>query len=128
MSPSRSLRNSSRFFGLRLTPSHILLTLIKQDDSKLLYLYGIYLDPLHYLHSLHSNNNHAPQVLRRLQTIRSTAGSPAPVLLCLPVRLVLFRGLSEERLEEAAQENLQASQRGAWRHAVAGFYAYVEIY
>jgi hypothetical protein len=40
----------------------------------------------------------------------------------MPVRLVLFQGLSsEERLEAAAQTNLQASQRGSWKHAVADF-------
>jgi hypothetical protein len=67
--------------------------------------------------SLHSNSNHV-QDLRRLQG-RSIAGSPAPVLRCMPFRLVLFQGLSEERLEEAAQANLQASQRGSRRHAGA---------
>jgi hypothetical protein len=43
----------------------------------------------------------------------------------MPVRLVLFQGLSEDRLEEeAAQANLQASQRGAWRHAGAERHPY----
>jgi hypothetical protein len=44
---------------------------------------------------------------------------PGPILRSMPVSLVLFQGLSEERLEEAAQANLQVSQRGAWRHAGA---------
>jgi hypothetical protein len=35
----------------------------------------------------------------------------------MPVRLVLFRGLPEDRLEESTQTNLQASQHGPWRHA-----------
>jgi hypothetical protein len=87
-------------------------------------LYGIYLHPLHciilhyYEPRLKLNTNHAPQELHCLQS-RSIAGSPAPVLRCMPVRFVLFRGLSKERLEEAPQANLQASQRGAWRHASA---------
>jgi hypothetical protein len=80
----------------------------------------------HHEPSLHSNSNHV-QVLHRLQS-RSIAGSPAPVLCCMPVRLVLFQGLSEERLEEAAQEDLQASQRGTWRHAGAECYPYAPIY
>jgi hypothetical protein len=63
-----------------------------------------------------SKHNHdRAQELHRLQS-RSIAGA---VLLCMQVRRVLFQILSEERLEEAAQENLQASQRGAWRHAGA---------
>jgi hypothetical protein len=64
-----------------------------------------------------SDNNHA-QELRRLQS-RSITGSPAPVLRSMPVRLVLFQGLSGKRLEETAQANLQASQCGAWRYAGA---------
>jgi hypothetical protein len=39
-----------------------------------------------------------------------------------------FQGLSEERLEEAAQANLQASQRGALRHAGAEWCSYAQIY
>jgi hypothetical protein len=60
------------------------------------------------------NSNHA-QELHHMQS-RSIAGSPAPVLRCMPVGPVLFQGLSEGRLEKAAQENLQACQHGAWRH------------
>jgi hypothetical protein len=71
----------------------------------------------HPLPSLNLNSNHAQELLRLQDP--SIAGSPAPVLRRMPVCPVLFRGLSEERLEEAAQANLQASQRGAWRHADA---------
>jgi hypothetical protein len=73
-----------------------------------------------------SNSNHAPQVLHRLQS-RKIAASPAPVLRGMQVRLVLFRGLPEARLEEA-QEDLQASQRGAWRHAGTDSQPYEKIY
>jgi hypothetical protein len=37
----------------------------------------------------------------------------------MSVHLVLFQGLSKERFEDAAQTNLQASQRGAWGHVDA---------
>jgi hypothetical protein len=78
------------------------------------YVHNITLPPLQFA-SLHSNSNDV-QELHRLQS-RSIAGSQAPVLLCMPVRLVLLQGLSEGRLEAAAQESLQASQRGARSHA-----------
>jgi hypothetical protein len=87
----------------------------KTNDTLLLLFiqYGIYLYPRRYiistLPSLHSNGNHAHvQELHHLQS-RSIAGD---VLRYMPVRLVLFQGLSKGKLEEA-QENLQASQRGA---------------
>ncbi len=69
---------------------------------------------LHYitLPSLDYNSNYA-------QELHHLSRFPGPILRSMPVSLVLFQGLSEERLEEAAQANLQASQRGAWRHAGA---------
>jgi hypothetical protein len=70
---------------------------------------------LHCTTPIDPNSNHA-QELHHLQS-RSIACSPAPVLRCMPIRHVLFQGLSEGRLEKAAQENLQVSQRGEWSHA-----------
>jgi hypothetical protein len=96
---------------------------IKTKIGKLQYdsLAGI---SLHY-HTLHTTSPiylllkskcHHAHELHQLQG-RSIAGSPAPVLRWMPVRTVLFQGLSEGRLAEASQANMQASQRGAWRHA-----------
>jgi hypothetical protein len=82
-----------------------------------IYLHSLNCIILRYCPSIHSNSNHAQQLLH-LQGL-SFAGYPAPVLRYMQVCHVLFQGLSEHRLEEA-QENLQASQRGAWRHADAG--------
>jgi hypothetical protein len=84
--------------------------------------YGIYRPAsttLHYiaLPPFESNSNHA-QELHQLQSWTIT-GCSASVLRYLPVCLVLLQGLSKGRLEEAPQENLQVSQRGARKHAVA---------
>jgi hypothetical protein len=75
---------------------------------------------------INPNSNHA-QELHQLQG-PSTAGSPAPVLRWMPVRLVLFQGLSEGRLEEAAQANLQACQRGTWQYAGVRYFPYDAIH
>jgi hypothetical protein len=66
--------------------------------------------------ALVSTSNHAEE-LHHLQS-RSIARSPALAVRSMSVSLILFQGLSEERLE-GAQENLQVSQRGAWKHAGA---------
>jgi hypothetical protein len=76
-------------------------------------IYYVPYTALHYIPppSLDSDSNHAEELHGLWH--HSIAGSPTPVLRCLPVRHVLFQSLSEDRLEEAAQANLQASQRWA---------------
>jgi hypothetical protein len=92
--------------------------------------YGIYLRPLNYT-ALHYPHSTPTAIMPKSCIICSAVAlSAAPlhrqlsnfstVLLASPPCIVpgLVRG-KIGRLEEAAQENMQASQRGAWRQAVA---------